>query len=72
MAAKRRKSKRKARITDAECAWLSGDQENELFTSFPKPGDDDYQARLWRDHGDHSRFYWKTGMTRPEMIEAAD
>jgi hypothetical protein len=71
MGAKRRTSKRKAPITDAEAAWLIGDQANDGFTEFGKPGDDDYEARLWRDHGDAARFSWVPGMSRPEMIEAA-
>jgi hypothetical protein len=56
MGVKRRKSKRKEAITDAERAWLVGDRENAGFTSFAKPGHDDYQARLWREHGDHVRL----------------
>jgi len=71
MAPKRRKSKRKEPISDNERAWLIGDK-NDGFVSFPKPGDNEYQARLWRDHGDHVRFTWKPGMWRPEMKEAAN
>jgi hypothetical protein len=66
MGVKRRRSKRKEPITDAERAWLVGDRANESFTGFPKPGDPDYQARLWRDHGDHKRFQWQTGWPRPQ------
>jgi hypothetical protein len=64
--------KRKEPITDAERAWLIGDRANDGFTSFPFFGDDDYLPNLWRDHGDHVRFSWKAGMSRPEMIEAAN
>jgi hypothetical protein len=70
MGVKRRTSKRKAPITDAERAWLIGDEENEGFTLFA--GDHDYLPNLWRDHGDHVRFNWTVGMLRPEMIEAAN
>jgi hypothetical protein len=69
MAPKRRKSKRKKPITDAECAWLIGDSENDGFTSFEKPGDDDYQFNLWRDHGDKRRFRWEPGMYHPEEAQ---
>jgi hypothetical protein len=64
-----RKSKRKEPISDAEKAWLVGDQENAGFTLFR--GDENYLGNLWRDHGDHERFTWTPGMLRPEMKEAA-
>ena len=61
-----RKSKRKAPITDAERAWLVGDQKNCGFTGFDKPRDPDYQSRLWADHGDPARFDWQPGWPRPQ------
>jgi hypothetical protein len=67
MAPKRRKSKRKERIIDAERAWLIGDSANDGFTSFPFFGDEDYLPGLWRDHGDHARFRWEPDMRRSEM-----
>jgi hypothetical protein len=72
MGAKRRTSKRKAPITEAEAAWLIGDQANDGFTEFGKPWDDNYLPNLRRDHGDHKRFYWVPGMMRPLNRTAAE
>jgi hypothetical protein len=72
MGAKRRTSKRKVPISDAEQAWLVGDQANGGFTEFGKPWDDNYLPNLWRDHCDPARFSWVPGMSRPKRLEAAE
>jgi len=67
MGVKRRKSKRKEPITDAESAWLRGECDFG-FTGFKA---DDYLQNLWDSHGDPARFAWTVGQLRPVQVPAA-
>jgi hypothetical protein len=64
MGVKRRKSKRKAPLSDTEAAWLVGDGERAGFTEFLA---DDYLQHLWDEHGEPG-FTWRVGMRWPVAV----